>query len=601
MGGKLLVSVVLVVALAGSTSAFCPSQCQCNDHALEAVCSGSRLDVVPILLNPSLRSLRLANNRISTIRQSLGFYTDLELLDLSHNALTGLDQRQLESQKVLRQLNVSHNGILQLEVHSFHGLKQLQVLDLSHNELTVIQDGPLSVLDQLVELDLSYNRIERLSDACFVSLTRLRSLSLRGNRLQQLAASSPSWASLGASLVRLDLSHNQLAQLDAGSDEGSVGLSALMELRQLNLSNNTLHHIHYAAFDGLRSLAELDLSANRLEYVPSDALAAVGATLRLLDLSSNYMSQINADAFSELAILETLRVADVFTLTAVHGDALAALNGTLQTLVLSNNRHWSVLEPQLLSSLSSLRYVDLSGSGLQTVAEIERWPPQLEHLDLSGNPLECNCSMHWLWQHQHNLQETARAAGSFAVPMKDIVCRGPPQLAGQHFFQLEESVLVCWNTTLILAAAFVGAAAFVILGAGLAVLCCWRRRGLHKKHASTSSTSSASSTSSHPPPILHPHLGVGHHLHSDYSIKQHLANTMLHHHAAGNHPSYYHTHEYAPTPQVHHHVYQSPDSPPLKSKTLSLPKTVDYFLNEDDYVYHPAGQINNKPIPVTAV
>ena len=595
MGAKLLAAVCIVLALVGPALAFCPSQCQCNDHALETDCSGSRLDVVPILLNPALRSLKLTNNRIATIRQSLDFYADLELLDLSHNALSALGQRQLESQKVLRQLNVSYNGIVQLEVHSFYGLKQLQVLDLSHNELTVIQDGPLSVLDQLVELDLSYNRIERLSDGCFVSMTRLRSLSLRGNRLQQLAASSPSWSPLGASLVRLDLSHNQLAQLDAGSDEGSVGLSALSELRQLNLSNNTLHHIHYAAFDGLQSLAELDLSANRLEYVPSDALAAVGATLRLLDLSSNYMSQIGADAFAELAILETLRIADVFTLTTVHGEALSALNGTLQTLVLSNNRHWNVLEPQLLSSLSSLRYVDLSGSGLQTVAEMEQWPPQLEHLDLSGNPLECNCSMHWLWKHQHALQ------GSFAGPMKDIVCHGPPQLAGRHFFQLEESVLICWNTTLILAAAFVGAAAIIILGAGLAVLCCWRRRGLHKKHASTSSTSSASSTSSHPPPILHPHLGVGHHLHSDYSIKQHLANTMLHHHNVANHPSYYHTHQYAPTPQAHHHVYQSPDSPPLKSKTLSLPKTVDYFLNEDDYVYHPAGQINNKPIPVTAV
>ena len=49
--------------------AFCPSQCQCNDHALETNCMSARLDVVPILLNPALRSLKLAHNRITTIRQ----------------------------------------------------------------------------------------------------------------------------------------------------------------------------------------------------------------------------------------------------------------------------------------------------------------------------------------------------------------------------------------------------------------------------------------------------------------------------------------------------------------------------------------------------
>ncbi|EFX81907.1 hypothetical protein DAPPUDRAFT_27061, partial [Daphnia pulex] len=175
--------LVLLVAMLGSSAvqAFCPSQCQCNDHALEADCAGSRLDVVPILLNPALRSLRLAHNRIATIRQSLDFYADLELLDLSHNALTGLGQRQLGSQKVLRALNLSHNAIGHLDSHGFQGLGQLQVLDLRHNELAALDDGSLADLQQLVELDLSENRIERLSDQCFASLGRLRSLNLRAN------------------------------------------------------------------------------------------------------------------------------------------------------------------------------------------------------------------------------------------------------------------------------------------------------------------------------------------------------------------------------------------------------------------------------------
>ncbi|XP_032781384.2 leucine-rich repeat neuronal protein 2 [Daphnia magna] len=590
----LLLSSQLMVA-----EAFCPSQCQCNDHALEADCAGSRLDVVPILLNPALRSLRLAHNRIATIRQSLDFYADLELLDVSHNALTGLGQRQLGSQKVLRALNFSHNAIAHLDSHAFQGLGQLQVLDLRHNELTAIDDGSLSELVNLVQLDLSDNRIERLSDQCFASLVRLRSLNLRANRLQQLAP-SPSWTPLAASLLSLDLSHNLLAQLDGGDG----GLSALIELRQLNLSNNTLHHIHYAAFEGLARLSELDLSANRLEYVPSDALSPLGASLRLLDLSANYMSQVGAGAFAPLAQLETLRMSDVLTLQSIHADAMAFLNATLQTLVLSNNRQWKALHPQMLSQLKRLRYVDLSGSGLQTMRQIDDWPPHLEHFDLSGNPLQCNCSMHWLWQHQNQLEHKSNGSeATFSAPMKDIVCQGPESLVGRHFFQLEESHLLCWTLAQIIAIALVSALAVIVVTA-VALLCCWRRRRLHQKHAPSSSSSTSSSGSSTATSHHHHHLPATAVLHPHH-VKN-LTNNMLHqphlhhhhhHHHVGhaNHLDHLEQHQHL----HHHNLYQTPDSPPLKSKTLSFPKTVDYFLNDDDYVYHPGGHI--KPIPVTAV
>ncbi|XP_046632516.1 insulin-like growth factor-binding protein complex acid labile subunit [Daphnia pulicaria] len=601
--------LVLLVAMLGSSAvqAFCPSQCQCNDHALEADCAGSRLDVVPILLNPALRSLRLAHNRIATIRQSLDFYADLELLDLSHNALTGLGQRQLGSQKVLRALNLSHNAIGHLDSHGFQGLGQLQVLDLRHNELAALDDGSLADLQQLVELDLSENRIERLSDQCFASLGRLRSLNLRANRLQQLAP-SPSWTPLGAALLSLDLSHNLLAQLDGGDG----GLSALIELRQLNLSNNTLHHIHYAAFDGLGRLGELDLSANRLEYVPNDALSPLGASLRLLDLSANYMSQVGAGAFAELAQLETLRMSDVLTLQFIHRDALAFLNGTLQTLVLSNNKQWRVLEPQMLAQLNALRYVDLSGSGLETLEQIDNWPPHLEHFDLSGNPLQCNCSMHWLWQHQHQLENNNNNNNNqtvtFSAPMKDIVCQGPESLVGRHFFQLEESHLLCWSLAQIIVIALVSALVVIVVTA-VALLCCWRHRRLHQKHAPSSTSSSSSSTSGSSTVASHHHhhhhIPAGTVLHPHH-VKSHLTNNILqphlhhhhhlvHHHGVG-HPNHL---EHLEQHLHHHNLYQTPDSPPLKSKTLSFPKTVDYFLNDDDYVYHPGGHI--KPIPVTAV
>ena len=694
MGKSLLLLVLFVsVCYVQMVDAFCPSQCQCNDQSLETDCSSARLDVVPILLNPALRSLRLAGNRIASVRQSLDFYADLEVLDLSRNALTGLGQRQLESQKVLSWLNVSHNAIAQLDGRAFQGLGRLQVLDLQHNQLMAIEDTAFVELENLAELDLSFNRIERLADQCFASLGRLRLLNLRGNRLQQLTA--PNWTPLANSLLGLDLSANRLAQLDGGDG----GLGALSELRRLDLSNNTLHHIHYAAFDGLGArLAELDLSDNRLEYVPADALSPLSGSLRRLDLSANYVTNIGAAAFGDLVRLEALRLCNMATLQTVDRDALASLNGSLQTLVMANNRRWRTGEAgRIISGLPHLRHVDLSGNALETVGPIEPLPAHLRHLDLSGNPLQCNCSLHWLWTLYHSssgdesslgnsnnetpssssssssssVDEEEMLIGAVVEPspapirqliIGDIVCDGPAPVIDRRLFQLEESHLICWSTGQLLLAGIVSAVALTVLVAVVAVFCCLRhRRGLldgssgRRRHLSGSSrsddqkphksppsatnvsigsSSNGSSGGYSGPPTLPPPLPHGFHL-NPHLIKSsayltcdhHPPSHMLppHHHIHNNthhmnHLNHLHGHGGVGSHTLHHHHHhqqmqqqqqqqqqlqlQDPyalpvDSPPLKSKTLSLPKTVDYFLNDDDYVYHPGGHI--KPIPVTAV
>jgi len=481
----------------------------------------ARLDVVPNFLNPALRSLKLAHNRISTIRESLDFYADLELLDLSHNNIDSLGKRHLESQNMLTSLNLSYNALHHLEEQAFSGLARLQVLDLRNNQLTRIDDYILGDLEELTDLDLSFNRIEYLSSECFSSLYQLRSLNLNSNRLQ-LVPSASLQPLVG--LLSLDLALNSIAQLDGES------LGWLVQLRDLNLANNTLHHIHFAAFEGLSQLLVLDLSWNRLEYVPSDSLLPLPSLLSL-DLSSNYISQISAFSFTELRQLESLRLSWLPTLRHIDGDAFASLNNSLQTLIVSDNKEWTSLDPRIISGLKRLRYVDLSGNGLSTVAPLE-WPAHLEYLDLSGNPLQCNCSMHWLWKNH------MRATNRSSVPMKDIICHGPAHLQRQHFFQLDESHLVCFSAAYIVLVALVSALLLAVVAA-LIVLCCYwhRQRQANCSHV------------------------------------KHLANNMM-------------------QPTI-------VDSPPFKSKTMSLPKTVDYYLNDDDYVYHPGGHI--KPIPVTAV
>lgn len=555
-----LVFVVVAATMTTAVEAFCPSLCQCNDQTLESHCVAARLDVVPNLLNPALRRLKLTHNRITNIYQSLGFYADLEALDLSHNVIGSLGQRNLEAQGRLRHLNVSHNVIMEVEPMALVGLERLEVLNLSHNQLTSVDDRAFQHLHALIDLDLSWNRLERLSDKVFSSLHKLQRLRLDSNRLELVP--SPTALLPLASLLHLDLSSNRIAQMDG------QGLSSLVELRQLNMSNNTVHHIHFAALDGLEHLLVLDLSANRLEYVPGDSLAAV-ANLRSLDLSANYMVGIDAADLAPLSHLEILRVSDVPTLRHIDGDALLSLNGSLSSLIMSGNAAWSRLEPRLISQLKALRYADLSANGFQTVAPIQ-WPASLEFFDLSANPLECNCSMHWLWRsHLHPSTANSSLDAVLRVPMKDIMCQGPQPLLGQNLFQLDETHLRCWNMAYVLLISVVSVL-LLIVGVALLALCCWRsRRSSHGRS----------------PP----------------SHVKHLTNHMSHAHA-GLHHHHLHHHHHQPANHLTRGaiVAIDCDSPPLKSKTLSLPKTVDYFLSDDDYVYHTAVPVA-KPIPVTAV
>ena len=79
--------VLLVAFLFVATSdAFCPHLCQCDDALMIVTCpSASQLDVIPITLNPMIRTLVLQGNRIRTVDASFQFYGQLLAVDFSNN------------------------------------------------------------------------------------------------------------------------------------------------------------------------------------------------------------------------------------------------------------------------------------------------------------------------------------------------------------------------------------------------------------------------------------------------------------------------------------------------------------------------------------
>ena len=83
--------LLLVVSLPWSDG-FCPLACECNEVALSVSCARSGLEVLPITLNPGIQRLQLQNNNIRAVDAALGFYAQLQYIDMSHNQLIRSDQ-----------------------------------------------------------------------------------------------------------------------------------------------------------------------------------------------------------------------------------------------------------------------------------------------------------------------------------------------------------------------------------------------------------------------------------------------------------------------------------------------------------------------------
>jgi hypothetical protein len=210
----------------------------------------------------------------------------------------------------------------------------------------------------------------------------------------------------------IDLSNCELVELPSE-------LKLLARCRNLDLSGNLLAELQDDIIQNLQSLEELSLAFNEFDHLPSQILHL--PKLRVLNLSMNRLRELN-DSIGNLTALRSLTVArnglehiSPAIGNLVNLEDLDLSDNTLRDLPqeisnlrklrelnLSNN--WQVLpgpyandpqmhyaqdtEPPWFVGLESLRMLDLSGNGLQSL------PPSLGQLssntilNLDENPLE---------------------------------------------------------------------------------------------------------------------------------------------------------------------------------------------------------------------
>ncbi|KAF7281496.1 hypothetical protein GWI33_004741 [Rhynchophorus ferrugineus] len=381
----LLMSAFLpVYSLAGSVLG-CPAGCTCNDDTFVVQCEHSKLDVIPITLNPAIQRLVLRNNKIKTVDAAFQFYRDLQYVDLSSNHLVNIPTKSFFHQEKLQELHLNKNKLSSVNNKTFQGLKSLTVLNLRENFLEELPKGIFAILPKLEELNLGQNRISKIDPLAFDGLRCLRVLFLDDNLLKSVPTSS--FFVMG-SLAEL---HVGLNAFDGLPDDAFQGLS---RLSVLDLSSGGISNLSDYAFRGLSGLRSLNLGDNRLHQVPTNQLGVL-PRLEELGIGQNEFAVLSRGAFRGLSNLRRLDVTGARNLERVERGAFAE-NLNLETIVLVSNKKLRSLDEGSLEGLPNLRHLVLKENSLESLSETVASWGELKTLELTDNPIRCDCQLLWL-------------------------------------------------------------------------------------------------------------------------------------------------------------------------------------------------------------
>ncbi|XP_026783781.3 extracellular matrix protein 2 isoform X2 [Pangasianodon hypophthalmus] len=337
-----------------------PAGCLLSDALI--ACGSTGLTSLPLIKDAGIRTLYLADNKISKIpMRALHGLPNLQWLDLSKNKLddTSLGLDVFRNLTKLRRLNLDGNNLtkipplppslLELKIndnklsgltpHSFKGLSQLLTLELEDNHFHDGNVSPLAFrhlkkliylrLDDndfraipsglpasLKELHLSDNRIEVVHAGLLNKTVNLRILNLSHNKIREDRIAPRAWIHL-RKLETLDLSHNKLVHVPSFLPVGLVQLTlhhnqieripgyvfAHMQpgLVSIHLSYNRLREdgINEVSFLGLQhSLNELLLDHNQLREIPRGIVQL--RALHVLRLNHNYISSVPVNALCDI-------------------------------------------------------------------------------------------------------------------------------------------------------------------------------------------------------------------------------------------------------------------------------------------------------------
>ncbi|KAL1111085.1 hypothetical protein V6Z11_D02G033500 [Gossypium hirsutum] len=371
-------------------------------------------------VSSNLEEIYLDNSTLNTnILQSIGVFVSLKTLSLYHCGLIGpLPNQGWCDLRNLEVLDVSENALEGMLPHCFSNLTSLRELDISRNHFQIpllskcITSQQLSLKLRtflyyqydLRYVDLSHNNLSGTVPTWLLeNNTKLEDLILKGNSFTG-PLSLPSAPNSDVSFF--DISQNKVQ----GQIPSNI-CSTFPHLSELFLSKNAFEGNIPLCLSAMKGLSFLDLSNNLLYgKVPEELLAKGSLTILRLsnnDLSGNVVHVIlNANGLENLYLdgnnfSGEMTDVDVSTFefpnslweidlsnNKLHGKLPRWIGNAsfLGRLAMSNNSFEDSI-PMEFCKLNSLEFLDLSQNNLSGSIPSCFNPPYIEHVHLHGNRL----------------------------------------------------------------------------------------------------------------------------------------------------------------------------------------------------------------------
>ncbi|XP_042484700.1 receptor-like protein 15 isoform X2 [Macadamia integrifolia] len=351
-----------------------------------------------------LKALLLSNNNLNVIPTFLNNQSNLRMVDLSSNNLSGtFPNWLLENNKMLGVLILRNNS---LSGHSVH--KAAYSIDMSNNGINgLLQESIGRILPNIKYLDLSQNYFEGDVPSSIANMKRLQYLDLSNNNFS--GEIPVGMATSCNNLLILKLSNNRLQgeilppyfnwtqlialHLDNNSFSGNIltGLSKCSELEFLDIGKNWLRGRIPNWIGNLTNLYTLVMRGNSLQgNIPVEFYKL--QQVKFLDLSQNLLLGSIPSILNSTSLQHLHLEGNRFTRTPP--PTLRFNDSSLLTLDIGDNDLYGVM-PNWIGGLSDLRVLRLkqnhfSGSIPNYICQLSRiYVMDLSHNALSGSIPQC--------------------------------------------------------------------------------------------------------------------------------------------------------------------------------------------------------------------
>ncbi|KAI6241557.1 hypothetical protein M3Y99_00315300 [Aphelenchoides fujianensis] len=298
-------------------------------------------------------------------------------------------------------IDFMHNHINEIDNNAFDKFK-LRKLRLTENFVEITEDTDGWITEKLGEtlekLYLGYNRIVEINDDAFSPLHKLKTLVLDGN--PGIILTDSTFKSGLPELEKFSLDYCGLTSLPTKLFKN------LPKLKAISLIGNPMTAIP-KALNLVNSLEILDLSRTELTEFTKNALKDDHSVKQLYLTKMKYMYELDDCAFCGLTNLAKVDLGESKHLHMIHKNAFGRVENKDES-------------PKALTTLL-LDKCNVS----KLPEELVEWT-KLTEMDISGNPLNCDEDLYWLFRDLASLHLKGETVAT---------CAQPKELAGQTIQQ----------------------------------------------------------------------------------------------------------------------------------------------------------------------